>query len=169
MLRRMFIALTASTLLAAPAFADGHTKDIVDTAVGAGSFTTLVAAVEAAGLVETLKGPGPFTVFAPTDAAFAALPAGTVEDRHRRHRRLRHRRRHAGAVRLPPSGRGQPLRHPRRLGPAAAPRPQGPGAPAPRNRTGLSRLKGGAGSSPIIVIAPSNPSARSFAAQAAPA
>jgi uncharacterized surface protein with fasciclin (FAS1) repeats len=76
----MFIALTASTLLAAPAFADGHTKDIVDTAVGAGSFTTLVAAVEAAGLVETLKGPGPFTVFAPTDAAFAALPAGTVED-----------------------------------------------------------------------------------------
>ncbi|OYU17972.1 MAG: Nex18 symbiotically induced protein [Rhodobacteraceae bacterium PARR1] len=80
MFRRMFIALTASTLLAAPAFAEGATKDIVDTAVGAGSFTTLVAAVEAAGLVETLKGPGPFTVFAPTDAAFAALPAGTVED-----------------------------------------------------------------------------------------
>jgi uncharacterized surface protein with fasciclin (FAS1) repeats len=57
-----------------------ETKDIVDTAVGAGQFTTLVAAVQAAGLVETLKGPGPFTVFAPTDAAFAALPAGTVED-----------------------------------------------------------------------------------------
>ncbi len=54
-------------------------KDIVDTAVAAGSFTTLVAAVQAAGLVETLKGEGPFTVFAPTDAAFAALPAGTVE------------------------------------------------------------------------------------------
>jgi len=54
--------------------------DIVDTAVAAGSFTTLVAAVQAAGLVETLKGEGPFTVFAPTDAAFAALPAGTVED-----------------------------------------------------------------------------------------
>ena len=54
-------------------------KDIVDTAVGAGSFTTLVAAVKAAGLVETLKGAGPFTVFAPTDDAFAKLPAGTVE------------------------------------------------------------------------------------------
>ncbi len=53
--------------------------DIVDTAVAAGSFTTLVAAVQAAGLVETLKGAGPFTVFAPTDDAFKALPAGTVE------------------------------------------------------------------------------------------
>ncbi|KAJ1622487.1 immunogenic protein MPT70 [Pavlovales sp. CCMP2436] len=56
------------------------TKDIVDTAVGAGSFGTLVAAVGAAGLVDTLKSSGPFTVFAPTDAAFAALPAGTVEN-----------------------------------------------------------------------------------------
>jgi len=55
-------------------------KDIVDTAVGAGQFNTLAAALGAAGLVETLKGPGPFTVFAPTDAAFAALPAGTVDD-----------------------------------------------------------------------------------------
>lgn len=54
--------------------------DIVDTAVAAGSFNTLVAAVEAAGLVETLKGEGPFTVFAPTDDAFAALPAGTVDE-----------------------------------------------------------------------------------------
>lgn len=54
--------------------------DIVDTAVKAGSFTTLVAAVKAAGLVETLKGAGPFTVFAPTDDAFAKLPKGTVED-----------------------------------------------------------------------------------------
>ncbi len=54
-------------------------KDIVDTAVAAGSFKTLAAALEAAGLVETLKGKGPFTVFAPTDEAFAKLPAGTVE------------------------------------------------------------------------------------------
>lgn len=53
--------------------------DIVDTAVKAGSFKTLVAAVTAAGLVDTLKGPGPFTVFAPTDEAFAKLPAGTVD------------------------------------------------------------------------------------------
>jgi len=56
-----------------------HLADIVDTAVKAGSFTTLVAAVQAAGLVDTLKGPGPFTVFAPTDEAFAKLPAGTVD------------------------------------------------------------------------------------------
>ena len=55
-------------------------KDIVDTAVSAGSFKTLVAAVKAAGLVDTLKGKGPFTVFAPTDEAFAKLPKGTVED-----------------------------------------------------------------------------------------
>jgi uncharacterized surface protein with fasciclin (FAS1) repeats len=54
-------------------------KNIVQVAVEAGSFNTLVAAVKAAGLVETLSGPGPFTVFAPTDAAFAKLPAGTVE------------------------------------------------------------------------------------------
>ena len=53
--------------------------DIVDTAVNAGSFNTLVAAVKAVGLVDTLKGPGPFTVFAPTDDAFAKLPDGTVE------------------------------------------------------------------------------------------
>lgn len=79
MLRRTFFALTAATALTTTAFAGGHSKDIVDTAVGAGSFTTLVAAVEAAGLVDTLKGEGPFTVFAPTDDAFAALPEGTVE------------------------------------------------------------------------------------------
>ncbi|MFN3147010.1 MAG: fasciclin domain-containing protein [Paracoccaceae bacterium] len=79
MIRRTFLSLTAATMIAAPAFAGGHSKDIVDTAVGAGTFTTLVAAVEAAGLVDTLKGEGPFTVFAPTDDAFAALPEGTVE------------------------------------------------------------------------------------------
>ena len=55
-------------------------KDIVDTAVAAGQFKTLAAALGAAGLVDTLKGAGPFTVFAPTDAAFAKLPAGTVEN-----------------------------------------------------------------------------------------
>ena len=53
--------------------------DIVDTAVAAGAFSTLVKAVQAAGLVETLKGPGPFTVFAPTDDAFAKLPSGTLD------------------------------------------------------------------------------------------
>ncbi len=56
-----------------------HGNDIVDVAVEAGSFTTLAAALQAAGLVDTLKGDGPFTVFAPTDEAFAKLPAGTVE------------------------------------------------------------------------------------------
>ena len=55
------------------------TRDIVDNAVNSKDHTTLVAAVKAAGLVDTLKGPGPFTVFAPTNAAFAALPAGTVD------------------------------------------------------------------------------------------
>lgn len=55
-------------------------KDIVETAIAAGQFKTLTAALQAAGLVDTLKGKGPFTVFAPTDAAFAKLPAGTVED-----------------------------------------------------------------------------------------
>ena len=55
-------------------------KDIVDTAISAGQFGTLVAAVQAAGLVDVLKGTGPFTVFAPTDEAFAALPEGTVEN-----------------------------------------------------------------------------------------
>ena len=70
----------ASLLLATAAFAASPAQDIVDTAVSAGSFNTLVAAVKAAGLADTLKGPGPFTVFAPTDEAFAKLPAGTVEE-----------------------------------------------------------------------------------------
>jgi uncharacterized surface protein with fasciclin (FAS1) repeats len=60
--------------------AETATKDIVETAVAAGSFKTLAAALQAAGLVETLKGKGPFTVFAPTDAAFAKLPKGTLDD-----------------------------------------------------------------------------------------
>ncbi len=79
--RRNFLmtsAAAAATGLSAPAFAMGG-KDIVDIASEAGTFTTLVAAVSAAGLVDTLKSRGPFTVFAPTDAAFARLPAGTVE------------------------------------------------------------------------------------------
>jgi uncharacterized surface protein with fasciclin (FAS1) repeats len=81
MFRRTFLAATsAAALMSAPAFADGHSKDIVDTAVAAGSFNTLAAALGAAGLVDTLKGDGPFTVFAPTDEAFAALPEGTVEN-----------------------------------------------------------------------------------------
>ncbi|TCP60079.1 putative surface protein with fasciclin (FAS1) repeats [Rhodovulum bhavnagarense] len=80
MIRRTFIALGAAVMISGPALADGHMgKDIIDTAAGAGSFGTLVAAVQAAGLVDTLKGEGPFTVFAPTDDAFAALPAGTLD------------------------------------------------------------------------------------------
>lgn len=67
------IALTAGVTLSAMA------QDVVDTAVKAGNFTTLVAAVKAAGLVDTLKGPGPFTVFAPTDAAFAKVPKATLD------------------------------------------------------------------------------------------
>lgn len=65
---------------AAVAGSNSGKADIVDTAIEAGAFQTLVAAVKAAGLVETLKGDGPFTVFAPTDEAFAKLPAGTVEN-----------------------------------------------------------------------------------------
>jgi uncharacterized surface protein with fasciclin (FAS1) repeats len=67
-----------SSTLASPSAA-AMTKDIVQTATDAGSFSTLLKAATAAGLVETLQGKGPFTVFAPTDAAFAALPAGTLE------------------------------------------------------------------------------------------
>ena len=75
------VAILTIFLSATALIASSHTKkDIVDTAVGAGSFNTLVAAVQAADLVDTLKSEGPFTVFAPTDDAFAKLPAGTLED-----------------------------------------------------------------------------------------
>ncbi len=88
MLTGLFAA--AALALSASAWAGGHdhaktasakmpAKDIVATAVAAGSFNTLAAALEAAGLVEALQGPGPFMVFAPTDAAFAKLPAGTLD------------------------------------------------------------------------------------------
>jgi len=75
-LRSLFFGLT---LIAAGSAVAAPQADIVDTAKSAGSFNTLLAAIEAAGLTETLKGKGPFTVFAPTDEAFAKLPAGTVE------------------------------------------------------------------------------------------
>lgn len=73
------VAVTAASLCLGSASAYAADKDIVDTAVAAGQFKTLAAALGAAGLVDTLKGPGPFTVFAPTDAAFAKLPAGTID------------------------------------------------------------------------------------------
>jgi uncharacterized surface protein with fasciclin (FAS1) repeats len=78
---RRLAAVTATVIGIAAGSASAYAadKDIVDTAVAAGQFKTLAAALTAAGLVDTLKGPGPFTVFAPTDAAFAALPAGTVD------------------------------------------------------------------------------------------
>ncbi len=82
MLRKTLFALTTGIAVAGTAVFAGSTaaqKDIVDTAVNAGQFETLVAAVTAAELAETLKSEGPFTVFAPTDEAFAALPEGTVE------------------------------------------------------------------------------------------
>ena len=83
-IRPALIALVALAALVAPFALAGPAKsgakmDIVDTAVAAGDFKTLAAALQAAGLVDTLKGDGPFTVFAPTDAAFAKLPPGTVE------------------------------------------------------------------------------------------
>jgi len=85
---RIWMVAALATVFTVPALASAQNvstkdkkpmKNIVQVAVEAGSFNTLVAAVKAAGLVETLSGPGPFTVFAPTDAAFAKLPAGTVE------------------------------------------------------------------------------------------
>jgi uncharacterized surface protein with fasciclin (FAS1) repeats len=78
------LAVVVSLMLLSTAFAadrkKGNRKDIVDTAVAAGNFKTLAAALKAADLVETLKGKGPFTVFAPTDEAFEKLPKGTLED-----------------------------------------------------------------------------------------
>jgi uncharacterized surface protein with fasciclin (FAS1) repeats len=85
---KIWMAATVAAVITLPAIASAQNanhkdktpmKNIVEVAVEAGSFNTLVAAVKAAGLAETLSGPGPFTVFAPTDAAFAKLPAGTVE------------------------------------------------------------------------------------------
>jgi transforming growth factor-beta-induced protein len=78
-LKLVLLVIVLASLLAVPILASAQDSDIVDTAVAAGDFETLVAAVQAADLVDALKGDGPFTVFAPTDAAFAALPDGTVE------------------------------------------------------------------------------------------
>lgn len=74
-MKKVILTIAASTLLAVNAWS----KDIVDTAVSAGQFNTLAAALQAAGLVDTLKGPGPFTVFAPTDAAFAKIPKADLD------------------------------------------------------------------------------------------
>lgn len=76
---KLSVAALATAFLFSPAYAGSPQKDIVDSAAAAGQFTTLTRALEAADLVETLKQPGPFTVFAPTDAAFAKLPAGTLD------------------------------------------------------------------------------------------
>ena len=76
-LKRLTQTLVAAGLAVGASLA--HSADIVDTAAAAGQFNTLITAVKAAGLADTLKGDGPFTVFAPTDEAFAKLPAGTVE------------------------------------------------------------------------------------------
>jgi uncharacterized surface protein with fasciclin (FAS1) repeats len=82
---KLVLVTVFSTWFSVTAFAGAHSgapmqKDIVDTAVAAGSFETLAAALQAAGLIDALKGDGPFTVFAPTDEAFAKLPEGTVDN-----------------------------------------------------------------------------------------
>mgnify|MGYP001823421127 CR=1 FL=1 len=75
----IIVGFTASLSAVAGEYGAGKSKDIVDTAVEAGQFNTLAAALDAADLIDTLKGDGPFTVFAPTDEAFSKLPEGTVE------------------------------------------------------------------------------------------
>lgn len=78
--KKLTTAVAMAALVLVAAQAQAQNRDIVDTAVAAGQFKTLAAALKAAGLIDTLKGAGPFTVFAPTDEAFAKLPKGTVED-----------------------------------------------------------------------------------------
>jgi transforming growth factor-beta-induced protein len=80
MFRQIAVSVVAVFMTASVAQAQSATTDIVDTAIAAGSFTTLAKALRAADLVDTLKGKGPFTVFAPTDDAFAKLPQATLED-----------------------------------------------------------------------------------------
>jgi uncharacterized surface protein with fasciclin (FAS1) repeats len=80
MFRQIAIGVVSAFMVGSAAHAQSATKDIVDTAVSAGSFTTLAKALQAADLVDTLKEKGPFTVFAPTDDAFAKLPPATLED-----------------------------------------------------------------------------------------
>jgi uncharacterized surface protein with fasciclin (FAS1) repeats len=82
LINRWFVALAAIALIATSSRVSlrAAERDVVDTAVAAGSFNTLARALTAAGLIETLKGKGPFTVFAPTDEAFGKLPAGTLDD-----------------------------------------------------------------------------------------
>ena len=80
MFRQIAVGIVAAFMIASVAQAQSASKDIVDTAAAAGSFSTLAKALQAADLVDTLKGEGPFTVFAPTDDAFAKLPQGTLED-----------------------------------------------------------------------------------------
>lgn len=81
MMKKMLVVAAAIAVASLPAAAraDHHKKDIVDTAVAAGDFNTLANALTAAGLVDTLKGPGPFTVFAPTDEAFAKIPKADLD------------------------------------------------------------------------------------------
>ncbi len=80
-MRKLSMALAGAAMLAiaTPSVSQAQSQDIVETAVAAGSFKTLATALTAAGLIETLKGPGPFTVFAPTDEAFAKVPKATLD------------------------------------------------------------------------------------------